>query len=695
MKIDKITLYNFGSYEGEVSFRTQTTDESNIVLIGGKNGSGKTTLFTAMRTCLYGFKSMGYRNLNSFYTRAIAKLINNNAKIERPTNAYVSMRISISNGREVDTYDLSRKWLLAESLSEVFAVEKNGEALDCAEIADFEKYLISLIPPELFNLYFFDGEKIADFFLEEGSNDRIKEAFMTLCGYDTFEIMRRNFKRISSGGTNATPDFDEYLLAKDAASEAQEMCSDMSAHLKQCNDDLKTCEADIIALEKDYHQKGGITQEAWNDKLVQLKEEERKRETSNALLRKWANELVPFLMICNQLEALKMQIEQENRNLKYRNFCEVMETPAIQSLLKAQAREAMEIAADKYGAAEELILDFSLAQSAQVLAQINRVLEFDASKIEKHKRRIKHSLAITAKIRKELDASSVSTVQEYMQRRTRLFEKKSALLMQRSELEQQLATQKDALEQANALLSKVQSRLEDEIKQASINDISVRAVIMLDKLQSALFQWQVEKMEIFFRKEINTLMSKTNFIDDIRIDDQFNPHIFRTEKIVISKLIEILMNTSKEQLAAVLGEEALARLKLVTGAESIDGILAFCNECEALEIDLPFEIDKASLSNGEKQIFIMALYHSLVQLCDHEIPFVIDTPFARIDTEHRRNISKFFFSRLKGQVFILSTNEEIDSDHMEIIKNKIYATYLLENSDNKHTVVIEGSYFEV
>ena len=110
---------------------------------------------------------------------------------------------------------------------------------------------------------------------------------------------------------------------------------------------------------------------------------------------------------------------------------------------------------------------------------------------------------------------------------------------------------------------------------------------------------------------------------------------------------------------------------------------------------LPVEIDKTSLSNGEKQIFIMALYHSLVQLCNYEIPFVIDTPFARIDTEHRRNISLHFFCELKGQVFILSTNEEIDSNHIAIIKDHIATTYMLENSVSQKTEVLTGSYFEV
>ena len=72
-----------------------------------------------------------------------------------------------------------------------------------------------------------------------------------------------------------------------------------------------------------------------------------------------------------------------------------------------------------------------------------------------------------------------------------------------------------------------------------------------------------------------------------------------------------------------------------------------------------------------------------------------DTPFARIDTEHRRNISLHFFSELKGQVFILSTNEEINSDHIAIMKDHISKTYMLENNGSQKTEVLTDSYFEV
>lgn len=696
MKINSILLYNFGSYEGETVFDTRATDDGrNIVLIGGKNGAGKTTLFTAMRVCLYGYMSMGYKNINSFYNRAIIKLINNSAKLRRPADAHVEMQIGLSNGHEIDVYTLRRSWILTDTLSESFTVAKNGILLSAEAIADFEKYLLSLIPPELFNLYFFDGEKIADFFLEEGSNARIKDAFLTLCGYDTFEIMRKNFKRIGSNKTHGSPNLDEYLAAKETLAAAQMTQQDLTARLKQCIDEMDTCEADIDALEKAYHQSGGVSQEEWNQKLFALKEEEKKRETYNAILRKWANEVIPFLMLRDQISALKKQIEKENSAQKFRNFCEVLETPAVRRLLKSDFFAIINAAATQFSDSGEVILDLSLEQSALLLAHINQILDFEAEKVAKYKRAIKRSLSVTAKIRQELDSSNISSVQEYMQKRAQLFESKSLLLVQRIELERQLTEHKDVLQQSEAHLAHVQAHLEEELKQASITDISARAIIMLDKLQHTLYRKQIEKVEAFFRKEIKILMRKTHFIDDIRIDDDFNTRIYRNDEIKVTRLVEALKTNTEAQLIAMFGEAALREMQAISGTTDLGVMAKYFSKSKDGMVALPVEIDKTSLSNGEKQIFIMALYHSLVQLCNHEIPFIIDTPFARIDTEHRRNISTHFFCKLNGQVFILSTNEEINSAHVQIMGDRIAATYMLENTDNKRTTVVSNQYFEV
>lgn len=695
MKINNIILHNFGSYEGTTDFETRPCDGRNIVLIGGKNGAGKTTLFTAMRLCLYGYKSMGYKNPNSFYNRAVVKLINNTAKITKPATAFVTMCVELNNGQGMDSFLLTRKWELNESLIETFSVLKNGADLSADEIADFEKYVVSLIPPELFNLYFFDGEKIADFFMDEGSNTRIKEAFLTLCGYDTFDIMRKNFKRIRVGIPTSAPALDEYIVAKEALASAESLYHDLTDRLKACVDAIADCEATLDAEEKEYHQKGGITEEEWNQKLYTLKEEEKKRETYNALLKKWANDVIPFIMLRKQILALKAQMENENQALKYTYFCEVLNSPAVQALVKDKLAEIDSAAFADFGTEKEPILNLSFEQNSLILAQINTILSFEQDKVEKCKKAIKRSLNLTAKIRKEIDSSSITSVQEYMKRRAQLFEEKSALLVQRVELEQQLVAQKEALTLAEQQLGKVQTRLEEELKKASINDISARAIVMLDKLQEILYRRQIDKVENCFRKEIRTLMRKTHFIDDIYIDDNFNTHIYRTEKVSIEKIRKALKTNTEEQLLAFWGAKAMQTLYKKANSNAYNDMCKYFESVDIKSLSLQIEIDKASLSNGEKQIFIMALYYSLVSLCNHELPFVIDTPFARIDTEHRHNISKHFFSELKGQVFILSTNEEINSSHVQILKDKIAATYMLENSDNKRTVVVKNSYFEV
>lgn len=704
MRIERIALYNFGSYEGEAVFDTRTDKERNIILVGGKNGAGKTTLFTAMRVCLYGYMGMGYKNQGAYYTRAVSKFLNSSAKLTRPTKAHVQMEICINNGRELDRYVLTRAWVLGNALSETFEVEKNEAALGGGERADFEKYLRSLIPPELFDLYFFDGEKIADFFLDEGGSARIKGAFLTLCGYDVFDIMRKNFRRLHANSSKSLPDLEEYLQAEEWAEQAQAVCQGLSEQLRICAGELESCEGEIAALERDYHEKGGMTQDEWAEKLLAQKEEDKKRDRWNGLLKKWANDLIPFLMVRDQVLSVKKQIEAEAGDQKYRDFCEVLDTPEISRLVGGQAPALKEIARGQFGSGGQPLLNLSLEQSAAVLGQIKQVADFDIQEVSNCKRSIKRSLDVSAAIRQELENSSVSAVQEYMGRRAQLFENKSRLLERQSQLERQLPVQKEVSKQADEELARKKARLEDELKRASINDISARAIVMLDKLQKVLYRRQMEQVEAAFRREVNALMRKKHFIDDIRIDGQFNVHIYRMEDLSAGTLAEALEANSEEEMRGLLGDAAMERLRGdaamewlrgLADADGPEGVAAYCRAQGDATLTLPVEIDKNSLSNGEKQIFIMALYYALVQLCGHEIPFIIDTPFARIDTEHRQNISQHFFRKLEGQVFILSTDEEIDSDHVRLLEDRIASAYLLESVDNKRTAVIKNSYFEV
>ena len=340
--------------------------------------------------------------------------------------------MALNNGQGIDLYLIKRSWILTETLTEKFEVIKNQIDLSEEEIADFEKYLLSLIPPELFNLYFFDGEKIADFFLEEGSSFRIKEAFLTLCGYDTFDIMRKNFKRISDNSGQKISSLTNYIEAKEKLEETRKNVIEIERKIKNCADEIYNCELLIVALEKDYHEKGGITEEEWNNKIFSLKEEERKREEYNTLLKKWANDVVPFIILEDEIIELKKQIDIENQILKYNNFCEVINNEKISKMLD-NVEEIKKQAFLIFGNNNPAYLNFSLEQNLLVTNQINNILSFEKKKILRYKKAIKNSINLSAKIRKELDKSSISTVQEYMKTKAKLFEEKSALLVMRVE----------------------------------------------------------------------------------------------------------------------------------------------------------------------------------------------------------------------------------------------------------------------
>lgn len=700
MKINRITLENFGSYEGIATFETREQDGKNIILIGGKNGAGKTTLFTAMRLCLYGFMSMGYKSHNAYYSRAITKLINNTVKMTKPSIARVEMDVSISNGHEMDQYILTRIWTLNETLGEEYCVLKNGIPLDTDEIADFNKFLFSIIPPELFNLYFFDGEKIADFFLEEGSNARIKGAFLTLCGYDTFDIMSKNFRRVSSANEGSSANaLNEYLGAKIHYQEASEAYTSKKREFDDCLTAITNCEAELKELEQNYTHGGGISKDEWDGYIAELKAEEKKREVNNAWIKRIANEYLPFLIIRDQIERVENQLIEENNNRKYTDFCEVLESPLVKEAMRYfggtnAVAEIKSLAYSSYGNKSQQILDLSFESGAAVLALVRDILDFDSERIIKIKKGIKASINRSAKIRKKLDECNIDSVQVYMQRKNALLQAQTQLLNQRIQLSEVIQEMERALLEAEAALAKAQNALEEELKKESISDISSRAILMLDKLQSVLYHKQIEKIEAFFRNEINLLMRKTRFIDDIHIDDEFNIHIYRYDEFDARQLINILTTNMDSLLDNFASSEAFKQLQKLTGYTDAKDIIQYLRVHDETILTLPVEIEKTSLSNGEKQIFIMALYYSLVQLCNHELPFVIDTPFARIDTEHRHNISKHFFSKLNGQVFILSTNEEINSKHVAIMKDKIAVTYMLENADNTRTSVSRNAYFE-
>lgn len=705
MRIKRIVLYNFGPYEGINQFDIEKQAKNgNIVLIGGKNGAGKTTLFSAIRLSLYGYREGGYQFANAYYMRKVKKLINDKVKREEKAESYVEIEFSIVYGSETNIYIIKRSWNIDNNeINENMFIIKNGEKLYGDDINDFENYLLNILPPELFDLYFFDGEKITDFFMEDGSNSRIKNAFLILCGYDNFEIMYRNFKRVGSGNRTDDEAIRRYTESKDKLAQTTIIFEKVNCEIEELKQEISSVKSEIREMERRYRDEGGVTMEEWNDNFLKLKQEEQYRELRNEWIKRAANDIIPFLILEDKIEEVVNILDYEETTYEkdtLRKMClQILNEAAINlkttasvdaSVIDGLLKESESIIGDFK--TEKIILGLSLEEKKLLSGQLYNLRQLKKDSVINNRAEVKLSIERSKEIRSIIENSSVSAVQDYFSQKELLLHKQEKLTEDLNHLIEYNKKNEIDLEIQRGIYKRENHALEEELKKNSLNNMTTRAILLLEKLQKKLFSTEKLKVEKFFMKKIKELARKTNFIEAIRIDDDFNVHIFKKVNLSSDELYQTILRYDEESYIKQYGKyhwdfllekfESKDRIDLLRKIKKTEG-----------NVEINYEMDKAVLSNGEKQVYIMTLYWAIMKLCKQEVPFIIDTPFARIDSEHRANITEKFFDDLAGQVFIFSTNEEIVGNHLDIIKNNIQATFLLENAENEKTIVCANSYF--
>lgn len=264
MKINKVKLYNFSSYEGNNEFDFEITDgNKNIILIGGKNGAGKTSLFTAIKVALYGPLAYGYVGVNSHYVSKIKDLINSKAFQQEVVEAEVQITLQLKSEREIRNYVITRKWdFTNQKLTEDYTVERDGKRLNEQEISYFENYLRSIIPPDLFEFFLFDGEEVGNIFSTSAYNTYVRNAVFTLCGMDVFEIIRK-YTRGYVVKSNSTDDGETYEVYEEAKHRI-ELMEDEKENLElvvgNLSRELDNVDVQLTELATAFKNAGGISQ---------------------------------------------------------------------------------------------------------------------------------------------------------------------------------------------------------------------------------------------------------------------------------------------------------------------------------------------------------------------------------------------------------------------------------------------------
>lgn len=713
MRIKNIKLYNFGSYAGRNSFDFHSAcPEQRVVVIGGKNGAGKTTLFTAVQVCLYGNFAFGYKGAGKRYLREIYDLINNQVRIDDQETAFVEIEFQQVDNTDLYDYIIRRSWSWPQNeLEETLTVWQNGEQLDEDELLNFQNYLIHLIPPDMLKLYFFDGEKIADYFLGE-KEVNIRDALMVLSGNDTFDILHDQIKRVLKNSENAQTDIaKEYLIVRNEVTELKQQILSMQQQIETFQAEIDEIDTEINRNQKEYAARGGITIDEWKKLNDQLKSEEEKRERLNWQRKAYATDLLPFVMLPELMGKLLPQLHLEQEYQSYRALKTTLEDKAFSGVLKSTLLEIGSKKIDhdsvvlfqrirEYLLNEkwenfEPIFGLSSDEEVQVQTVAKHVSEFDSSVFARYQKRICTSLERTKEIRNRLQSTNIENFESYLNVHSALEEKSKIIHLKKEHEETLLELKNTDLEKKENELRLLKKSFEEQLKAQSVSDISGKTLLLLEELQEMLYSNLIQQVETDLNAKFRELIRKKDFFSRLVIDRNFVVHMLRNQKISRVDLLSLLRNGNRHVAVSVLGKVAVETLLNRYKVTSVSDLRTALSMEKEESLTLPIELDKERLSSGEKQIFVMSLYWAMMNQSKNELPFIIDTPFARIDTEHRANITEHFFKKLTGQLLILSTDEELSSNHLKAMRDQISHVYMLEYGQDKKTHIHQDLYFEV
>lgn len=648
MRINCIRLFNIGSYLGEHEIPLYCDDGRNIVLVGGKNGAGKTTLFEAIKLCLYGIAAYGYEYITNSYTKRILRMMSGADNVKKESS--IELDIELEDGLSIGSYAVCRRWSVSDSLFlESFSIRKGeqGEELSSDEIDDFKSYLFSVMPPAILDIFFFDGEHMAERFI--GSDGSVlRDALLTVCGFDSLYIMRKNFaRRVKHKKELAT--VGAYLEAKHKLEESQAKFSNAKSSLDACDEEIHDSKERLKKLEKDYAKKGGVTEAEWQAKLDEIKLEEKKKDGLNAEARRLFVEELPFVILRGRIselsdmlvgEHLSLLGEKERADFRFSLLVSVCDSLGVDSPNEEAMSLAKAIEDNFFKDSDGSLLRLSAKEMDDLKSRIKRVMSFDKDAMMRARRDREESVKKLLGLRREIEACPIERVREYSEAFEALQKDIDAKEEEHKSLDKEFMSASAEKDDADNAFRVAEAALDEELRGNAVISLSERGVLLMDRMLDTLTASKRKQIEELFLEKLSELNQKEGFVSRIEVDSSFNVHCF---------------------------------LKDDSGSE--------------------VEVDAMRFSKGEKQIFIMSFYWVLMKLSRISIPFLIDTPFARIDTTHRERIAERFFSELSGQAVIFSTDEEFVGKPLEIISGKVGRRMLLENADNKETVVVEGEYF--
>ena len=646
MHLTKVTLKNYGVYRDKVEFDLTTTPEKPVILIGGTNGAGKTTLFESILIGFYGQSYFNKKTTRKEYEKFLGNKVHRYLGTTAAADSTsIVVDFKFHHNGEIDDYTVDRTWFDNDGrFTEELKIKKNNKRLDSVEESQWQSFIEELIPKGIAKLFFFDGEKIVKMTEDKNEEIEIKSSFDSLLGLDIVEQLHsdlrihimRNMKDDSKSIDNQ---YDSLINEKEEIVENLERLEnsirEKTHSEEQVSSEIEDFEAKITKIGGGFASKREdlrITQSTLTSSRTVLENE----------LKSLLSDSMPFSLIPKQIKSIKNQIKSDSEitkkqfekdilDDKLEKVLAVIDQKTIwkgvsnESEIKKQLYSKLSKVLDSKKVMKDDVknmFNFSSLESTNILNLLDH-LELSVSKLQKNTLEFDKISDQLDQIKTALsNAPNDDEVGPLISKLNGLHKEQGILQNEIDHLEAKVTTQNTYLKMIN---SKIRNIVEDQYKDKSAGTqakLAAKVQKVLDEYMLKLKEKKLQQLEVYLLEELQRLLHKENLITKVTVD---------------KKSFEITLYDKDEN-----------------------------------------AIPKDLLSKGEQQMFATGVLLALAKTSGKPLPFMIDTPLARLDVSHRDNMIEKFFPYASHQVVIFSTDSEISEQYYQQLLPNLSRSYAME-----------------